>query len=39
MSEAKVMGSLADRLLSFVSTNPERDANYDISVTLRKHSS
>ena len=37
MSEAKVMGSLADRLLSFVSTTPERDANYDIAVTLLKH--
>src|SRR5699024_6374651 len=37
MSEAKGMGSLADRLLSFVSTTPERDANYDIAVTLLKH--
>ena len=37
MSEARMMGSLADRLLSFVSTTPERDANYDIAVTLLKH--
>lgn len=37
MSEARAMGSLADRLLSFVSTTPERDANYDIAVTLLKH--
>ena len=37
MSEARAMGSLADRLLSFVSTTPDRDANYDIAVTLLKH--
>ena len=37
MNELKVMGSLADRLLNFVSTTPERDANYDIAVSLLRH--
>lgn len=37
MNELKVMGSLADRLLNFVSTTPDRDANYDIAVSLLRH--
>ena len=32
-----MMGSLSDRLLSFVSTALVRDANYDIAVALLRH--
>lgn len=37
MNDVKMMGSLSDRLLSFVSTALVRDANYDIAVALLRH--
>ena len=37
MNDVKMMGSLLDRLLSYVSSAPERDANYDIAVALLRN--
>ena len=37
MNNVKMMGSLLDRLLSYVSSAPERDANYDIAVALLRN--
>lgn len=37
MDDAKMMGSLADRLLSFVSTTLVHDSNYEIAVLLLKN--
>lgn len=37
MNNVKMMGSLLDRLLSYVSSAPEQDANYDIAVALLRN--
>lgn len=37
MNDAKTMGSLANRLLSFVNTAPVHDSNYDIAVAMLKN--
>ncbi len=37
MNDAKTMGSLAEKLMSFLSTAPQRDTNYEIALTLLKH--
>ena len=37
MNDAKTMGSLAEKLMGYVSTAPQHDANYDIALTLLKH--
>ena len=37
MNDAKMMGSLADRLLSYVNTAPVHDSNYDIALVLLRH--
>lgn len=37
MSDAKTMGSLAEKLMGFVSTTPHHDTNYEIALTMLKH--
>lgn len=37
MNDAKTMGSMASRLLSFVNTAPVHDSNYEIAVTMLKN--
>lgn len=37
MNDAKAMGSLAEKLMGFVSTAPQHDANYNIALTMLKH--
>lgn len=37
MNDTKTMGSLAEKLMGFVSTTPQHDTNYDIAVAMLKH--
>lgn len=37
MNDAKTMGSLAEKLMSYVSTAPQQDANYDIALAMLNH--
>ena len=37
MNDAKTMGSLAEKLMSYVSTTPQQDANYDIAMAMLTH--
>ena len=37
MNDAKTMGSLAEKLMSYVSTTPQQDANYDIALAMLTH--
>lgn len=37
MDAEKIMGSLSDRLLSFVSTTLVHDSNYEIALAMIKH--
>ena len=37
MNDAKTMGSLEEKLMSYVSTTPQQDANYDIALAMLTH--
>ena len=37
MNDEKTMGSLAEKLMSYLSTAPRQDANYDIALAMLTH--